>query len=128
MKRKLIFSLLGVATLSFVLLAGCSNSKSNDKQTQDTTTAATEAQTTTAAETTTHAANEIRPDEAAAIAIKDAGFTETQVKITKIEKEVDDGVWKYDVEFVAGDVKYSYDINLETGAIMEKEADSIYDD
>ncbi len=128
MKRKLLFSLLGVATFSFVLLAGCSNTKSNDNQIQDNTTAATETQVTTAAETMTPAANEISPDEATAIAIKDAGFTETQVTVTKIEKEMDDGIWKYDVEFVAGDIKYSYDINLETGAIMEKDTDSIYDD
>jgi uncharacterized membrane protein YkoI len=36
-----------------------------------------------------------------------------------VEKDLDDGVWVYDVEFVSGDWEYDYEIHAATGAVRE---------
>jgi len=94
------------------------------------TTAAETAAETTAAETAaeTAATAEITEDDAKNIALKEAGFDEADVTITKIEKDLDDGIWKYEVEFINGDQEYSYDIDLMTGEIMGFDVDSVLDD
>ena len=41
---------------------------------------------------------------------------------------MDDGVWQYEIEFVSGETEYDYEINMETGEILDFGTDSIYDD
>ena len=65
-------------------------------------------------------------EEAKAIALKHAGLTESQVSRLKAEKDRDDGVVKYEVEFEKDRVEYDYEINAETGKILKAEKD--YDD
>lgn len=71
---------------------------------------------------------EITEDEAKSIALKDAGFAESDVTITKIGKDIDDGITKFEIDFVNGDKEYSYDIKADTGEILQKEIESVYDD
>lgn len=70
---------------------------------------------------------QITMDEAIAIALKDAGFKEADVKGLHAELERDDGVTYYDVDFYNGNKEYEYEIHAETGKILEpvkKTADS----
>lgn len=73
------------------------------------------------------AATEITEEEALAIALADAGFKEADVTIVKVAKDLDDGITKYDVEFISGDKKYGYDIKID-GVILERDIDSTFDD
>ena len=62
-----------------------------------------------------------------AIALKDAGFSETDVRMIKCEKDFDDGIEIYEVEFFGPNgMKYEYDLRASDGAILEKDAE--YDD
>ena len=70
----------------------------------------------------------ISEDEAKAIALKAAGVNEKDATFTKVAREFDDGREKYEIEFVAGEQEYSYDIDAYNGDIIESERESIYDD
>ena len=54
-----------------------------------------------------------------AVALAHANLTADQVTWVKVEKDLDDGVWVYDVEFVSGDWEYDYEIHAATGAVRE---------
>ena len=72
-------------------------------------------------------AGELTETDAAAIALKDAGFSENDVTITECHKDVDDGVVKFDVSFRTADgAEYDYEIDAATGAIRDKDME--YDD
>lgn len=55
------------------------------------------------------------------IAFNHAGVNESQVTNLKIKKEYDDGIVKYEIDFMVGNVEYDYEINANTGAILEFE-------
>ncbi len=63
-------------------------------------------------------------DDALQTALKDAGLDKTQVSRIKVERDFDDGIEKYEVEFVLGRTEYSYEINAATGDIIGKEIDN----
>lgn len=65
------------------------------------------------------AAGQITMDEAIAIALKDAGFAEKDVKGLHAELDRDDGITYYDVEFYQGSKEYDYEIHAETGKILK---------
>lgn len=62
-------------------------------------------------------------DEALEIALNRAGVSEQS--ITNLENNLDreNGVLVYEIEFDSGNTEYSYDVNAETGAIVETERD-----
>ena len=64
--------------------------------------------------------------QAKAIALKDAGLSESQVRYLHVEKDYDDGRYVYEVEFNYGYYEYSYEILASTGRILDREID--YDD
>ena len=73
------------------------------------------------------AAGEITEADAAAIAIKDAGFTEGDVTVTECRRELDDGIDKYNITFRTADgAEYEYDISVADGTVLEKDME--YDD
>lgn len=72
-------------------------------------------------------ANPAGEQKAKSIAIADAGFSEGQVNVTKCHLDYDDGIQKYEIEFVNGTNKYEYDIKADDFRIIKKEIDSIYD-
>lgn len=84
--------------------------------------AATETPAATAPAATETAAL-ITKEEAIAIALADAGFTEAQVTRLRAEFDWDDHVPEYEVEFSQGDFEYDYEIHAETGAIRAKDKD-----
>ncbi len=66
----------------------------------------------------------ISKTEAREIALKDAGLSENDVKITKCKIDFDDGAAKYEVEFRTVDgYEYEYEIDVETGKILDKDVE-----
>ncbi len=67
---------------------------------------------------------EITELQAKTVALKDAGFVEGDVVVSKCIRDFDDGVEKFEVEFRLSDgTEYSYDISAKDGRILEREID-----
>ena len=133
-----------------LVLGGCASNQNNTETTAAATQAATQAPTeaapvvpTTAASAAATPAATIAPvtaapaqnnangsitlDEAADIALKDAGLTAADVNFTKKALGTDDGVQKYEIEFISGGYEYEYDIAPATGQIIEKSRETAND-
>lgn len=71
---------------------------------------------------TNAAANEeqfkITVDEAKEIVLKHANFTNEQVGFAKAERDMDDGIAKYDIEFYVDNIEYNYEIDARDGKIL----------
>lgn len=70
------------------------------------------------------AVSAITEDEAKAIALKHAGFQESEVKALRVTRDFDDGNETYEVEFRDGFTEYSYDISAADGEILSYEIDN----
>ena len=57
------------------------------------------------------------------IALSDAGYKESEVTMSRIRYEWDDGIQVYDVEFYYGGLEYEYEIDAKSGKILEKDID-----
>ena len=67
---------------------------------------------------------EITEEKAKEIALKDAGLKAANVTFTKCAKDMDDGIARYEVSFRTADgMEYEYDLSIDTGAILEKNAE-----
>jgi uncharacterized membrane protein YkoI len=74
------------------------------------------------------AAGEITELQAKAIALKDAALGIGDVTFVKCKKDVDDGVTKYEIEFVTKDgIEYDFDISVKDGTILEKSSEAADD-
>lgn len=65
----------------------------------------------------------ITSDQAKEIALNHAGQQASSVYFDKVELDYDDGVQKYEIEFVGGNMEYEYEIDALTGAIIKYEWD-----
>ena len=63
--------------------------------------------------------SKLTKEEARDIALKHAGFKQSQVRGLEVEYDFDDGVPEYSVEFYADGWEYDYEIHAETGKILE---------
>lgn len=59
-------------------------------------------------------------EEARAIALADAGVNAGGAAFTEEKLDQDNGLWVYEFEFRAGDTRYEYEINANTGAVYSK--------
>jgi uncharacterized membrane protein YkoI len=57
-------------------------------------------------------------------ALKDAGFTSSQVTFKKAKLDTEDGIRVYEVEFYKGQAKYDYEIQAYTGEILSYSYDA----
>ena len=64
--------------------------------------------------------NYIGLERAKAIALSDAGLSAASVTFTGAKQDLDDGVPNYDLDFYTATHEYDYEINAQTGAIMDK--------
>ena len=62
---------------------------------------------------------DLTKEEARQIALNHAGLTESQVTRLKTELDYDNGVPEYDVEFHFDGWEYDYEIDAQTGEILE---------
>ena len=66
----------------------------------------------------------LNEEEAKQIALSDAGVSEDDIAFIRIEKDRDDGIAVYDVEFMTNDFsEYDYEINAENGEIRAMDQD-----
>lgn len=100
MKRKILATLIiGMG----VSLVGCGNSTNSNMKNQ--------------------LASNITIDQAKEIALKHSNLTSDEVSFIKAEKDMDDGIVKYDIEFYYNNREYNYEINANNGSIMSYEQD-----
>ncbi len=69
------------------------------------------------------AAGEITAEKAKSIALAHAGLKADQVTRLRAEKDRDDGLWVFEVEFRHGGFEYEYEIHAQTGKILSFEKD-----
>ena len=67
----------------------------------------------------------ISAEEAKQIAVSDANFNENDVSFTKVKQDHDDGILNWEIEFIANDTKYEYEINANNGSILKFEKKSV---
>ena len=67
---------------------------------------------------------DIGQDEAKRIAFEDAGVSESDTSRLKVEKDRDDGILQYDVQFSVDEKEYSYDINGANGEILSADVET----
>ena len=60
-------------------------------------------------------------DEAKAVALKNAKLSENDVVFTKAKLDYDDGRAVYDIEFYSGNKEYDYEIDANTGKILDRD-------
>lgn len=58
--------------------------------------------------------------DARAIALEDAENDEANVVFTKQKREIEQGVYAYEIEFNDGLTRYEYEINAQTGEIISR--------
>lgn len=69
--------------------------------------------------------NVISVEEAKKIAVSDASLNENDVSFTKVKQDHDDGILNWEIEFIANDTKYEYEINANNGSILKFEKKSV---
>lgn len=74
-------------------------------------------------EGTTSGTGFISQDEALVVALKNAGVSRSEISDLEIEFEKDDGRTHYEISFEAGRNEYKYDIDAQTGNILDYELD-----
>ena len=60
-------------------------------------------------------------DEAKAVALKNAKLSENDAVFTKAKLDYDDGRAVYDIEFYSGNKEYDYEIDANTGKILDRD-------
>ncbi len=76
-------------------------------------------------QTDTTSSSQITLEEAKRAALSDAGLTMDAVTFTTAELDKEDGISVYDIEFIAKNVEYEYEINANTGAIFSKSQEAV---
>lgn len=143
MKKKIVGILTGILIAGTIVGCGTNDGKQVKTQTQkqeenvdenktngDTAVTTEENENTAAAPSETSGtpaedkvvnAAVLSEDEAFQIALDDAQVAGTEVTNMRVSQETENGKVIYDVEFYAGVMEYDYEIDAETGAILEKD-------
>jgi len=66
---------------------------------------------------------EITAEQAEQAALTHAGVTTAEAKFRRTELDVDDGVYKYEVDFYVGNTEYEYEIDAKTGNVISFDKD-----
>ncbi|MCR5733617.1 MAG: PepSY domain-containing protein [Lachnospiraceae bacterium] len=69
----------------------------------------------------------ITSEQAYEAALKHAKTNRNAATLKKNKLDYDDGVKKYEVEFLVGTTEYEYDIDANTGKVLGFEMESIFD-
>ena len=67
-------------------------------------------------------------ENAKSIAVQHAGFNISNVTFVKQKYDFDDGLAKWEIEFVNGTNKYEYEVSASNGSILKFQVESIYND
>ena len=106
-----LFAALLIALFSLSLMTGCAPGN-------------LEAQPTKTNEAAQTPVADLTAQEADAIATAHAQVASTEVTRLHTELDYDDGVYKYEVEFVSGEAEYEYKVNAKTGEILHSKVEA----
>lgn len=112
MKKRLL-SLLTIAVLLLSLFSACKKPADNQKAQNPAGAGQSQQQ----------AGQEITAEEAENIALTHAGLTREEVSRLHTEKDFDDGVSYYEVQFEKDRLEYEYEIKAEGGNILSFDKD-----
>ena len=120
-KRTLILTALTVFTIA---MAGCQapSDQTNENQANHQMEAASPTGTSNT-ESPSNSSTGLTEEEAKSIALTDANIKEEDVTNIRIEKDSNDGIAVYDVDFYAGNKEYDYEIDATTGEIRSHDFD-----
>ena len=128
-------SLAAIILTVSISLVGCTNSgvasNGNENNTESSTQNSNESNVQNSSECNTQNNNvnnigEISLDKAKEIALSHAGLSSDQVTFVQANKDFDDGIQKYDIEFYCNGKEYDYEINAANGEIIQYDYDMEY--
>ena len=121
MKKSVMKAGLAAVT-AMLLITGCSGGNGAAGNAANPTATQTQQATQAPQDTATNGTEipEQRPKE---IALENAKVAESDVTAMRVKKEMDDGVWRYDVEFYVQNKEYDYEINAADGTILSVDYD-----
>lgn len=136
MKKLLTLTLMVILAAS--LLCGCmgmnkpmesmipdmnqnDNNQNDNNQTSEPENAATSQQQT---QSTVDTSNFIGEEKAKEMALSRAGISAQGVTFERVDLDLDDGVWRYEIEFRQGNTEYDVEVKADDGAILEYEKDT----
>ena len=118
MKKSVMKAGLAAVT-AMLLITGCSGGNGAAGNAANPTAT----QTQQAPQDTAANGTEITEQRAKEIALETAKVAESDVTAMRVKKEMDDGVWRYDVEFYVQNKEYDYEINAMDGTILSVDYD-----
>ena len=71
----------------------------------------------------TQSDTKLTADEALDVALREAGLGKNEIRELENNLDRENGILVYDIEFKSGNTEYSYDINAQTGEIIDREKD-----
>lgn len=96
---------------------------SAQSESQNTSVNNSAVQDTSQASDTQNTGAQVTEEEAKAIALEDAGYTEADVTGIRVKQDRDDGRDIYEVDFYVQAEEFDYDIDRSTGQILSKDYD-----
>ena len=129
-------SLAAIIVTVSISLIGCTNSgiasNGNKNNTDSSIQNSNESNVQNSNESNTQNNNinntgDISLDKAKEIALSHAGLSSDQVTFVQANKDFDDGIQKYDIEFYCNGKEYDYEINASNGQIIKYDYDAEYD-
>ncbi len=114
-------------TLSILILAGCGNIAPNNGEkngSEGSVTAPSEKPVVK--DKNGEEITLISEDEAKKIALEIVPDA-TEEHIRELKKDRDDGRWEYEIKIVYDEFEYEFEIDAETGEIISRDKESIYD-
>lgn len=106
-----------------VILGGCSHHNNTPNSPHDTQNSTPHTSTPSSSNTTVN--QDIDLSNAQEIALSDADLTDSEVTFIKGKRHQENGIVIFDIEFVTKDKKYDYEIQADTGRILENHIDVI---
>lgn len=129
-------SLAAIIVTVSISLIGCTNSgiasNGNESNIESSIQNSNESNVQNSSESSTQNNNvnntdDISLDKAKEIALSHAGLSIDKVTFVQANKDFDDGIQKYDIEFYCNGKEYDYEINASNGQIIQYDYDMEYD-
>ncbi len=116
MKKSVMRAGLAAVT-AMLLITGCSGGNGAANNAVSPSAGQTQ-QATQAPQNNAANGTEISEQRAKEIALENAKVSESDVTAMRVKKEMDNGVWRYDVEFYVQNKEYDYEISAADGTIL----------
>ncbi len=123
MKKILSVVLLGIMVLTLFTACSSRNDKAPANDTQDL---GKSVNTVPSAQSNMNSENKgdfIGENKAKEIALERAGISGDDIVFERVELDLDDGIWQYEVEFRQGRWEYDADIKADDGTVLSFDKD-----